>query len=115
MGGAMRQAGILAAAGIYALNHLVGRLAEDHRRAREMAEHLNSLPGLCVDLETVQTNIVRVKTDAPAPVWQTRLAEAGVRCFATGPNSLRLVFHREIDDGGLAHAKRVFSDLCQTA
>lgn len=115
MGGAMRQAGILAAAGIYALNHLVGRLAEDHRRAREMAEHLNALPGLCVDLETVQTNIVRVKTDAPAPVWQTRLAEAGVRCFATGPNSLRLVFHREIDDEGLAHAKRVFSDLCQTA
>lgn len=111
MGGAMRQAGLLAACGIYALENLIERLADDHRRARSFAEHVNSLDGLCVDLETVQTNIVRVRTDLPAADWQRRLEEKGVRCFATGPNSLRFVFHREVDDEQTEYAKRAVTEL----
>lgn len=112
MGGAMRQAGLLAACGIYALENLVARLADDHRRARDFAEHVNCLEGICVDLDTVQTNIVRVRTDSPAADWQHRLEERGVRCFATGPNSLRFVFHREVDDAQTAYAKQVMTELC---
>lgn len=111
MGGAMRQAGLLAACGIYALENLVERLADDHRRAREFAEHVNGLDALCVDLDTVQTNIVRVRTDSPAADWQRRLEEKGVRCFATGPSSLRFVFHREVNDEQTAFAKQVLSDI----
>lgn len=111
MGGAMRQAGLLAACGIYALENLIERLADDHRRARSFAEHVNSLDGLCVNLETVQTNIVRVRTDLPAADWQRRLEEKGVRCFATGPNSLRFVFHREVDDEQTEYAKRAVTEL----
>lgn len=111
MGGAMRQAGLLAACGIYALEHLVERLADDHRRAREFAQHVNELNGLCVDLDKVQTNIVRVRTDSPATDWQQRLEEKGVRCFATGPNSLRFVFHREVDDEQTEYAKQTIARL----
>ncbi|MER3414535.1 MAG: hypothetical protein C4341_09995 [Armatimonadota bacterium] len=111
MGGAMRQTGLLAACGIYALENLVERLAHDHRRAREFAEHVNGLDGLCVDLDTVQTNIVRVRTDSPAHDWQRRLEEKGVRCFATGVNSLRFVFHREVDDEQTEYAKQVVTSL----
>ncbi len=58
LGGGMRQAGIVAAAGIYALEHNVDRLKEDHAKARMFAEQLKSLPGFSIDMETIQTNIV---------------------------------------------------------
>lgn len=111
MGGAMRQAGVLAACGLYALNHLVDRLTEDHAKARRLAEALAQLPGIRIDMETIQTNIVLVNTDAPASDWQARLNENGVRCFAVAPNRLRCVLHREIDDQKLEHAICVFRDL----
>lgn len=111
MGGAMRQAGVLAACGIYALNHLVERLAEDHARAKKLAEGLSGLPGIRIELERVQTNMVMVHTDAPASDWQARLKENGVLCFAVAPYRLRCVLHREIDDQKLEHAICVFRDL----
>lgn len=104
VGGTMRQSGVLAACGVYALNHLVERLADDHRRAKQFAEAANSLAGLSVDMATVQTNIVRVNTSSPAPEWASALAERGVKVFATSPTQLRFVFHREVDDSGLEHA-----------
>lgn len=97
MGGSMRQAGVLAACGIVALNSMIDRLAEDHVRARKFAESIDN-PDLEVDLETVQTNIVRVSTKSPASGWVEKLRSEGVLTLAASPQQLRFVFHREIDD-----------------
>ncbi|MCH8274404.1 MAG: hypothetical protein IH851_06420 [Armatimonadetes bacterium] len=111
MGGGMRQAGVLAACGIVALNTLTERLAEDHDRARKFSEAVNELPGLDVSMETVQTNIVMVNTDGPASEWHDRLHEKGVWCFPVRPNRLRFVFHRDIDDQKLDRAIAAFREL----
>ena len=108
LGGGMRQAGILAACGIVSLTKNVDRLADDHRRARELATAVAQLPGLRVNLTEVETNMVMVHTDTPAPEWQSRLREAGLLCFPTGPNRLRLVLHADIDDAKLALAVDAF-------
>jgi threonine aldolase len=111
LGGAMRQSGILAACGIYALDNMVDRLADDHRRARVFAKHVADLDGFAVDLEGVQTNMVMVTTPTPAGEWAARLGEIGVRCMAVAKNRLRFVFHREIGDAELEHAKSAMSSL----
>jgi len=111
MGGGMRQAGILAACGIYALNHLVERLAEDHRRAKEFAKSLSGLPGISVAPEEVQTNIVMIKTNSPAQEWQMKLWEKGVWCLPSGKNRLRCVFHRNVDDHALHYAIEAFQKI----
>jgi threonine aldolase len=99
-GGAMRQAGIVAAAGLYALDHNVERLADDHARARRLAEGWHAA-GLPVDLERVQSNFVQVdvgalglRTDEALP----RLREAGVALSPTRPGVLRAVTHLDVDD-----------------
>jgi threonine aldolase len=94
LGGAMRQAGMLAGAAMYALDHHVDRLAEDHQRARAVAEGLIA-EGF--EAEMPETNIVQV--DLPqASEFAARLREHGVWCFAIAPGRLRLVFHLDIDD-----------------
>lgn len=103
LGGGMRQVGVLAAAGIVALETMVARLAEDHATARALARGLRDIPGLDVDLERVQTNMVMV--EAPdAPQLVQRLAARGVLVHALGPRRLRLVTHRHVtmDDVGMA-------------
>jgi threonine aldolase len=93
-GGGMRQAGILAAAGIYAIENNVARLEEDHANARFLAEHLNTMPGLTVDLETVQTNIVIAGVDPAAMTaeeFSKRLAAEGVLCVPFGAGRVRFV------------------------
>jgi threonine aldolase len=100
-GGAMRQAGIVAAAGIYALDHHVDRIADDHARARRLADGL-AAAGLPVDLEQVETNFVFLDV---APLGLTR-AEARVRLDAAGvalsstvhPTVLRAVTHLDVSD-----------------
>ncbi len=99
LGGGMRQAGVLAAAGLVALEMMIDRLAEDHANARRLAEGLAEVPGLKVDLETVQTNMVMV--DIVAERWTARaLVEAlrreGVLCNDTGPRRIRLVTHKDV-------------------
>jgi threonine aldolase len=98
MGGAMRQAGIIAAAGVYALRHNVGRLADDHANARRLAEALAGLPGVQLDPTTVETNIVIFELtgslDAPSVV--ERLLEHGVRMGAMGPRTVRAVTHLDV-------------------
>jgi threonine aldolase len=91
-GGGMRQAGIIAAGALYALEHHRARLAEDHAHARALAEGLAQVPGLDLDPATVQTNMVlfRVKS-MPAPQLATKLDQAGVRVLATGPETIRAV------------------------
>ncbi len=111
MGGSMRQAGVLAACGIYALNNLVDRLAEDHARAKRFASAISDLPGIRVELDNVQTNMVLVHTESPADAWAERLHDNNVWCFAVAPHRLRCVFHREVDDEKAEQAICVFRDL----
>lgn len=105
-GGGMRQAGILAAAGLHALENHVERLADDHRRARMLAEAVASLPGLSVDLERVVTNMVYIEVSGgvPASDWVDALAKEGVVLTALGPSLLRAVTHLDVNDEGLARA-----------
>ncbi|HEY8624004.1 MAG TPA: GntG family PLP-dependent aldolase, partial [Casimicrobiaceae bacterium] len=99
LGGAMRQVGIFAAAGLYALEHNVTRLAEDHANARHIAERLASSERIDIDLASVRTNILvfTLAPDAPdAPTVVTRARERGVLVFAFTPRMLRAVTHLDV-------------------
>jgi len=111
LGGGMRQAGLLAAAGIYALDHHRQRMAEDHRRARMLAETLDRLPGVEVDLEAVATNIVMAVLNRDG--WTTtRLQEElearGVRITLFGTDRFRLVTHLDVHEEAARRAASVF-------
>ena len=105
LGGAMRQAGILAAAGIYALEHHVDRLADDHRLARRLAEGVAGIEGLDIDLASVESNIVYFRvaeTDGrTAPAISADLAARRVSIGALGPRLLRAVTHLDVDAAGV--------------
>lgn len=105
VGGGMRQVGVVAAAGLVALEEMVDRLAEDHRRARRLGEQLAQLPGVEVQLERVQTNIVLARVhDAPAVV--ERLRAHRVLALALDSHTIRFVTHRHIQDADVEHAVR---------
>jgi len=116
LGGGMRQAGVIAAAGLVALETMVDRLAEDHRRARQLAEGLLAIPGLAVDLERVQTNIVVADIGAtglsPA-VFLGKLKEQGVLASAFGGNLVRFVTHKDIDDLDIDNALLEIERICR--
>ena len=98
-GGGMRQAGILAAAGIYAIDHNIGRLTEDHANARVLAERAAENPFFSVDLATVQTNIVILGIRGKKLEVETlirKLAERGVLVSAGSPGKLRAVTHLDV-------------------
>jgi threonine aldolase len=98
-GGAMRQVGIFAAAGLHALDHHYERLAEDHANARLIATRLATSPRVELDLKTVQTNIVvfRLGADAPDSVAVvSRARERGLVLFPFGPRTMRLVTHLDV-------------------
>ncbi len=117
LGGGMRQAGILAAAGLHALDHHVERLADDHARARRTAEALAQASPGCLDPATVETNIVMLSTErtrwAPVDLVSAALAE-GVRGYAAGPAAVRLVWSFEVDDAGTDHAIDVLTRLLRS-
>lgn len=102
-GGGMRQAGVLAAAGLVAVHTGVARLADDHRRARTLAEALGGAPGLTIDLGRVQTNMVYVEV-ADAHAFVAALAHRGVWANAMGPRAVRLVTHVDLSDADVAFA-----------
>lgn len=102
-GGAMRQAGIVAAAGLYALDHHVERLAEDHANARLLAEGLAATEGVRVDAARVETNIVLIEVD-DAEGLAARLEEQGVLLTVLGPQQLRAVTHLDVDRAGVEQA-----------
>lgn len=106
-GGGMRQVGILAAAGIYALENNISRLAVDHGNALMLAESLNDIAGLKIDMKTVQTNIVIVEVD-PGLISVDRfldqLKKAGVLCVPFGPTSVRFVTHLDVTEDDCRHA-----------
>ena len=107
----MRQSGILAAAGLYALEHNLNRLKDDHDHARKLAGNLQAIKGLRISIDSVESNMVYVHTEASAVKWQQELEEHGVLCFALGENSLRLVTHLHIDKEKVERASEVFAGL----
>jgi threonine aldolase len=111
LGGAMRQVGVIAAAAAYALEHNVDRLADDHARARRLAEGFASaLPG-SVDPSAVETNIVYVNVgDRDALAVSGALWERGVRIYPYGTHLLRAVTHLDVDDEGIDKAVTTFRD-----
>jgi threonine aldolase len=111
LGGGMRQAGILAACGIVSLTQMVDRLAEDHARAKQLAKAISGLPGINVDLETVETNMVLVQTERAATAWTEALEKAGVLCFPVASKRMRLVFHADVDDAKTDRAIGAFHSV----
>ena len=106
-GGAMRQSGILAAAGLYALDHNLARLVEDHVNAKILAERLAGLRGVCLDLATVQSNIVIFRMEEGTPDAATivaRAQETGVMISAFGERTVRAVTHLDVSRDQCRHA-----------
>ncbi len=104
LGGGMRQAGILAAAGRYALQNNIERLAEDHRHARRLAEGMAALPGITVETRDTPTNMVYFRTRIPAAQFADMLAGHDILCGVTGPNRIRMVTHLDIDSEDIDRA-----------
>jgi threonine aldolase len=117
-GGGMRQAGILAAAALYALDHNIERLTEDHAHARRLAEAIAELPGIRLDPRTVETNILIFEIDprlATAADFVARLHAQGVWILATAPNKARAVTHLDVSAAQIDHAINVFRTICRDA
>jgi len=114
LGGGMRQVGVLAAAGIVAVETMVRRLGDDHERARRLAEGLARLPGMTIDLSRVQTNMVYADV-VDAGVFADALRAQGVLVNAIGSSSVRFVTHADLREGdverALAAAELVASTL----
>jgi threonine aldolase len=112
LGGGMRQAGILAAAGIVALETMVDRLAEDHARARRLAEELSSIPGIVLDPGTPHTNMVYLNLAEEVPLDAAQITDRlwpmGVRVEPSGCRRFRLVLHYWVDDAGVERAVEAF-------
>jgi len=110
-GGGMRQAGIIAAAGLVALDEVVPLLAEDNRRAHELAVGLAEIPAVVLDPDTVETNIVffSLADDTPmdAGALAARLAEEGLLCHPLGGDSVRMVTHYHISDSDIEKAVEI--------
>lgn len=108
LGGAMRQAGILAAAAIVSLDEMVDRLPEDHMRARAIGEAIAGLPGFQINLDTVQTNLVIFKSAKPQDEVIAGLKERNVLVSNMGLPGIRIVTHYEIND---AHVEQTIAAL----
>jgi threonine aldolase len=113
LGGGMRQAGVIAAAGVVALQRMVDRLAEDHANARRLAEGLARLPGISIDLSTVQTNIVifRVRRPADAEDLTRGCLARKVKIHAIGSTAIRCVTHKDVDADDIARVLDAFAEI----
>ncbi len=110
LGGGMRQSGILAAACLHALDHHRERLADDHRRARELAGRLAQLPELTIDPASIETNIIVIGVRVGSPgQWCEAMARRGVRIVPFGPSALRAVTHLDVDDEAIRSAAEAFA------
>jgi threonine aldolase len=109
-GGGMRQAGILAAAGLYALDHNLERLQEDHRKARQLAEGLAGFKGIIVDPDQVETNIVifEVPGDRSAPQLAEVMKKKGILIHAFAKDRVRLVTHLDVSMDAIKKTLAVF-------
>lgn len=111
-GGGMRQAGLMAAGALYALEHNRARLIEDHANARVLAEGIRDLPGIEMDLATVETNIVVFRTGStPAAELSARLREAGLLMNANGPDTVRAVTHLDVNRADIDRALEIMRSV----
>lgn len=113
-GGGMRQAGILAAAALHAMKHNFNRLADDHRRARTLAEAINQISGLVVNLQTVETNIIIIDSSLcrrKASEIVEYLAEHGIQVLAFSPTRIRAVLHMHITDADIEYTIAVLQAM----
>ena len=114
-GGGMRQAGIIAAGAIYALENHRERLADDHANARDLARGIAELPGIEVDLGSVESNIVIFRvTTMPADELVEKLGAAGVAVLATGPDSIRAVTNLMVSAADIEAAVGIFAAITST-
>ena len=116
MGGAMRQVGIFSAAGLYALEHNLERLADDHANARLIGERLAASRRIVLDLDTVQTNILvfGLATGAPdSAEYVARAKERGVLLFAFGPHKVRAVTHLDVSRAQCEVAAEVLVEIAE--
>lgn len=112
MGGGMRQVGLIAAAGLVALETMPERLHDDHRKARRLAEGLVEKGAFSVDLDAVQTNIVIADLqELSSTEFLARLAERGVMAVATGPEQVRFVTHKDVSQRDVDQALRVIGKI----
>ena len=108
-GGGWRQAGLLAAGCLHALDHHVERLAEDHRRAKTIARMMDELPMFSVDMSSVQTNMVYAETTESAATVVAKFAAQGIDMFDLADNRIRIVVHLHITDEDVAHFQAVLN------
>jgi threonine aldolase len=114
LGGGMRQAGILAAAGLIALEKMPARLHEDHANAKFLAEGIADLPGVKLDVSRVQTNIVIFEVDRKdmtAADLARKLGEKNILASATAPTRVRFVTHMDVDRAACAQALEAMRDI----
>ena len=114
LGGGMRQAGVLAAAGIVALNEMVDRLADDHVNARKLAEGLAEMPGISIDPGQIHTNIVYFEAnrkDMTVEELVKRLDDNGARMLPVGPGRIRAVTHYHISSDDIDYVLGVFKKM----
>jgi len=111
LGGGMRQAGVLAAAGLIALEEMPKRLGEDHANARLLAEAVDSCEGASIDLEGVQTNIVIFSVKGDAAGLVAGLKAKGVLTSAIGPKDVRLVTHFDVSRADCELAAGVLREM----
>jgi threonine aldolase len=113
-GGAMRQSGIIAAAGVYALEHNVERLAEDHENARRLARRLAQIPGIRIDASEVETNLVFfdvTDTGRTADELSAALREKGLHIGAMGPMRMRAVTHLDVTEAMIDEAADIVAQV----
>jgi threonine aldolase len=114
LGGAMRQAGVIAAAGLVALDSMIERLADDHRRARRLAEGVaERWPG-SVDPETVETNIVCAMAELLPKDLLERLRAEGIEAGTIDTRTVRFVTHKDVDDADLERALKALAEIAHT-
>ena len=116
MGGALRQAGIIAGGAIYALENHIERLADDHANARTFAEAISRIDGINVDLEGVESNLVFFSVNpeiGDASQLSAALRERGVRIGAMGPQTLRGCTHLDVDRAGVLRAADAIAECVQ--
>lgn len=111
LGGGMRQAGMIAAGALYALENNVERLKDDHKKARYFAGEISKLDFVELDLSSVQTNIVVFKTTKDASKIKTALDEKGLWLTNEGTERMRAVFHLDVSDDDTANAAEIFASL----
>lgn len=112
-GGGMRQSGFLAACGLFALEHNIERLAEDHARAKHLATSISKLPGFSIDLDSVETNMVYIDSDMGAKNLMHELALHGIDVLDVGPTAVRAVIHLHVTDEDIEKVIEVFAKLAQ--